>query len=59
MCVVAMAMFVLFVGLVAYALFVLIRKVFGLFNDRINRMVHSAQVAVDAFKFADHGIKDS
>lgn len=57
---VAMAMFVLFAGLIGYALYSIIRKLLESFNYRIQKMVNAAEVAVDAFKFAEHGdIKES
>jgi hypothetical protein len=50
---VAMSMFVLFVGLVAYGLFSLLKALFSKFDARIKRMVNAAEVAMDAFKYSD------
>lgn len=58
-------MFILFGISVAYVLYRLIRKLFGammFFNRRVNNMAHRAEVAVEAFKYADDNpddVKDS
>jgi hypothetical protein len=52
----AMSMFVLFGLTIAYAIYKLIRTLFGLFNTfnrRISRMTHNAQVAIEAFKYGN------
>jgi hypothetical protein len=48
-------MFVLFGFTLAYVIYKLIRKLFNLFNTfnrRINKMAHSAEVAVEAFRYS-------
>ena len=47
----AMSMFILFTGLMAYGLFSLIRRMFGAFDAKIKKMANAVEVAVDAFKY--------
>lgn len=62
---VAMAMFILFGIILAYVLYKLVRKLLGglmSFNRKVENMAHRAEVAVEAFRFADQDpdvVKDS